>query len=196
MRMNDKMGFQVIIPRNIHAEEIIKMKDLYQGVGWRFYPKAHGKRMCLCPGCLVKGDINTNKHILQRYNELITELRSARNSLGKSTVLWNLRDFISDNKRRIRNWKEILFVAEDKDDEVQRALASVLSAVGNNDAFNVIIKILRATNDSETMAVCAEAIINIKGQKGFDYLEEYENIENVKSIIDEYKEIFTCDTTK
>ena len=194
MRMNDKMGFQVIIPRNIHTEEIIKIKDLYQGVGWRFYPKAHGKRMCLCPGCLAKGDINTNKHILQRFNELITELRSAQNSLERSTVLWNLRDFISDNKRRIRNWNEILFVAEDKGDEVRRALARVLSAVGNNDAFNAVIKILRETNDTETMAVCAEAIINIKKQKGFDYLKEYENIENVKSILDEYKEIFNCDT--
>lgn len=64
--------------------------------------------------------------------------------------------------------------------------------------FQVIIprNIHRETNNSETMAVCAEAIINIKGQEGFDYLKEYENIENVKSILDEYKEIFTCDTTK
>ena len=83
MKTDDKMGFQVIIPRNIHAEEIIRMKALSQVIGWRFYPKAHGKRICLCPGCLVKGDMNTNKHVIQRFNEFITELRSARNSLKK-----------------------------------------------------------------------------------------------------------------
>ena len=85
---------------------------------------------------------------------------------------------------------------EDKDDEVQRALVSVLSSVGSNEAFNIIIKILNGTNNYDTIAACTEAIINIKKQEGFDYLKDYENIVCVKNIIDEYKEILTYDETE
>ncbi len=51
MADEDREGYEVIIPRRIEKNEIHRIKDLPQVVGWRYYPGAHGRRPCGCPGC-------------------------------------------------------------------------------------------------------------------------------------------------
>lgn len=44
-------GFEVIVPRRIAPEEIIRVKALPQVVGWRYRPGAHGTPPCVCFCC-------------------------------------------------------------------------------------------------------------------------------------------------
>ena len=59
-------GFQVLIPRRVEAAEILRVKPLRQVLGWRFYPGAHGRPPCGCPGCLARGEIKS-RAIRRRY---------------------------------------------------------------------------------------------------------------------------------
>ena len=61
-------GFQVLVPRRIEAPEIIRVKELRQVIGWRYYPDAHGARPCGCPGCLARGEIRS-RAIRERYEK-------------------------------------------------------------------------------------------------------------------------------
>jgi hypothetical protein len=63
MDLEDKMGFQTIIPRSIKPSEIIKIKESTQMIGWRFYPEAKGRKLCLYPACLGRGGINQTKFL-------------------------------------------------------------------------------------------------------------------------------------
>jgi len=57
----DPMGWEVIVPRRIEADEIHKARQLPQVIGWRFSPKAKGKPpFCTCKFC-VGGDYASAK---------------------------------------------------------------------------------------------------------------------------------------
>jgi len=48
----DPLGWEVIIPRRIAANEIHKARMISQVIGWRFHPKAKGKPpFCTCKYC-------------------------------------------------------------------------------------------------------------------------------------------------
>ena len=47
----DPGGLELIVPRPIRANEIIKVYRPSKNVGWRYYPKAKGKKPCGCPYC-------------------------------------------------------------------------------------------------------------------------------------------------
>ena len=64
-------GFEVIIPRKIEASEILKIATLPQVMGWRYYPKAKGRKPCGCPFC-TKGDIKS-KRIRDAYENSFGE---------------------------------------------------------------------------------------------------------------------------
>ena len=40
----EREGYEVIIPRRIKPAEIHRIRNLPQITGWRYYPRAHGKR--------------------------------------------------------------------------------------------------------------------------------------------------------
>jgi hypothetical protein len=47
----DARGYQVLILRRIQPKEIIGVRTLRQGIGWRYWPEAHGKKPCPCEVC-------------------------------------------------------------------------------------------------------------------------------------------------
>lgn len=47
----DRLGWEVIIPRRIMPNEIHRTRALPQVVGWRFSPNAKGRRPCPCRFC-------------------------------------------------------------------------------------------------------------------------------------------------
>jgi hypothetical protein len=59
-------GFEVVVPRRVEASEILRVKPVPQVVGWRYFPGAHGRPPCGCPGCLKKGEIKS-RAIRRRY---------------------------------------------------------------------------------------------------------------------------------
>jgi hypothetical protein len=56
----DPLGWEVVIPRRIEASEIRSTRRLPQVIGWRFYPKAKGRRPCTCKFC-SRGDYGAAK---------------------------------------------------------------------------------------------------------------------------------------
>lgn len=51
----DPAGYQVAVSRPLLASEIRRIRAIPQGVGWRYYPGAHGNSPCGCPICVQPG---------------------------------------------------------------------------------------------------------------------------------------------
>jgi len=60
----DARGYEVLIPRRIDPHEILRVRALRQGIGWRYWPESHGKKPCPCE-CCQKGRIKS-KSIRER----------------------------------------------------------------------------------------------------------------------------------
>jgi len=61
MEADDPEGLEVVVSRKILADEIHRIRRLPQVLGWRYMPKAHGKRPCGCPVCLGRGTIKSRR---------------------------------------------------------------------------------------------------------------------------------------
>lgn len=51
LMQQEQLGFEVILPYSVRAKDIHKIRKLYQGIGWRYWPQAHGQAPCGCPYC-------------------------------------------------------------------------------------------------------------------------------------------------
>ena len=51
--LEDKMGFQTIVLRNISKNEIVKIKNISQIFGWRHFPKSHEKKTMSMPSLFI-----------------------------------------------------------------------------------------------------------------------------------------------
>ena len=51
LQRSERLGFEVIVGRSIEPKEIHRIRYLPQGLGWRYYPEAHGNKPCGCPYC-------------------------------------------------------------------------------------------------------------------------------------------------
>ena len=62
MRTQNPMGWEVVVPRSIRPDEIIRIRRPSQVLGWRYYPGSHGNRpTCACRMCLTKGMIKSRR---------------------------------------------------------------------------------------------------------------------------------------
>lgn len=64
MEMDDPLGYELIVPRKIEADEITKIKQLPQTLGWRHMPYSHNRPPCNCEYCLkgtIKGHRTRNR---------------------------------------------------------------------------------------------------------------------------------------
>jgi hypothetical protein len=58
----DARGFEVVVPRSIRRDEILRVRTPSQVLGWRYSPDAHGRRpTCACRVCLPKGTIKSRR---------------------------------------------------------------------------------------------------------------------------------------
>ncbi len=61
MSADNAMGWEVVIPRRIHPDEIHRTRHLPQVLGWRFSPTAKGKPpFCACKFCTL-GDYGARR---------------------------------------------------------------------------------------------------------------------------------------
>ncbi|RYE59023.1 MAG: hypothetical protein EOP48_02185 [Sphingobacteriales bacterium] len=60
MSLEDPLGYELIIDRKISAEEISRIKNLPQTIGWRYFPGSHDNKPCNCEYCL-RGSIKGRK---------------------------------------------------------------------------------------------------------------------------------------
>ena len=53
--LDDPRGYEVFVPRLVTRAEVRRVRDVPQGIGWRYVPDAHTRRPCPCPYCLSRG---------------------------------------------------------------------------------------------------------------------------------------------
>jgi len=58
---DERLGWELILPRSVRAGEITRVESLRQVTGWRFYPEAKGRQPCCCSFC-SRGDIRSQRN--------------------------------------------------------------------------------------------------------------------------------------
>ena len=128
--LSDPRGYQVFVPRAVTAAEVRQIRNVPQGVGWRYLPGAHGRRPCSCPACLQRGAYGMAK-VRRRFpyeqpprpkSELMEQLRAATDADEIVNVLSEL------GRARRGGAEELAYLADHPDPYVRETLASVLRA--------------------------------------------------------------------
>lgn len=189
MHLENRLGFEVILPRKLMAKEIVRIKYLPQSLGWRYYPTAHEKKLCLCPACLGKGVYKSVQIREQKYYELVSKLRETIDETEKTQILTEIDDIIQFSSGKIKDYKVLLpFLEIDSTKNIIRVI-SALSNFSNEEVIKTIIRFLEYP-DFDVKNTCADAIFKIKGEKGFDILKEYKEDEDLKRLLEEYKDVY------
>jgi hypothetical protein len=134
--LGDPRGYEVFVPRAITAAEVRRVRQVPQGVGWRYSPTAHGSRPCPCPACLTRGAYKVAA--LRRRSpddlpskpkdELMARLRAAATADEIIDVLGEL------GRRRRGGAEELAYLADHPDSYVRGTLERVLRAYRGREA--------------------------------------------------------------
>lgn len=138
-------GWEVFLPRGVTAKEIRRIKSLNRPVGWRYMPKAHGNRPCLCPACITPGEYGVSKirnrspyfdrsHLPPRQ-EVLEKLRTTQDSEEIIRLLDQLRSRGQGDVFRVAH------LAGHPDPEVREALAYALGGFNEKAAAAVLEKL-------------------------------------------------------
>jgi hypothetical protein len=128
--LDDPRGYEVFVPRAITIAEVRRVRDVPQGVGWRYLPAAHGRRPCPCPACLPRGAYKVAR-LRRRFpydqppgpkNELMARLRTASTAEEIIDVLCEL------GRGRRGGAEELAYLADHPNPDVRDTLESVLRA--------------------------------------------------------------------
>ncbi|MBN1898390.1 MAG: hypothetical protein JW827_06405 [Spirochaetes bacterium] len=190
MDSEDPLGYQVVIPRKIHRKEIFKWKYVSQLTGWRYSPDSHHSKIsCLCPACIPKGAINSQKIRKNRYKKLLKELKAAKEDDVILRLLADMSDIIIWCRGRIKEADDLKFLIDHPSDQVVSGLVSALSSY-NNDRSVLILSELMEHKNKDIRDQSARGIMQIKGEKGFSILDRYKTDRSIQKIVDEYREIY------
>ncbi|MER5458647.1 HEAT repeat domain-containing protein [Micromonospora sp. NPDC002389] len=126
--LDDPRGFEVFVPRVIGVGEVRRVRDVPQGVGWRYVPAAHGRRPCPCPACLPRGAYKvatvrrrfSDEEPVRPKSELMTRLRAAVTADEIIDVLGEL------GRGRRGGAEELAYLADHPEPDVRDTLAGVL----------------------------------------------------------------------
>jgi hypothetical protein len=134
--LDDPRGYEVFVPRAIATPEVRRVRDVPQGVGWRYLPAAHGRRPCPGPACLPRGAYKVAR-LRRRFpydelprpkNELMARLRTATTADDIIEVLCEL------GRGRRGGAEELAYLADHPDQDVRDTLESVLRAYRGREA--------------------------------------------------------------
>ncbi|MEU5722297.1 hypothetical protein [Micromonospora sp. NPDC047738] len=133
---DDPRGYEVFVPRAIVVAEVRRIRDVPQGVGWRYLPAAHGRRPCPCPVCLPRGGYKV-ANLRRRFpydepprpkSELMTRLRGASTADEIIDVLGEL------GRGRRGGAEELAYLADHPDPDVRDTLEDILRAYRGREA--------------------------------------------------------------
>ncbi|MEU4242189.1 HEAT repeat domain-containing protein [Actinoplanes sp. NPDC026619] len=128
--LDDPRGYEVFVARAVGPGELRRVRDVPQGIGWRYLPGAHGRRPCPCPGCLSSGAYQVAR-LRRRFpdrpppapkDELMARLRAAATADEIIEVLCEL------GRGRRGGAEELAYLADHPDLHVRWTLESVLTS--------------------------------------------------------------------
>jgi hypothetical protein len=122
--LDDPRGYEVFVPRAVTSAEVRRIRDIPQGVGWRYLPNAHDRRPCACPVCLTRGAYKVAR--LRRQSpyheqprpkrELMEQLRMASTADEIIDVLFSL------GRGRRGGAEELAYLVDHPDQDVRDTL--------------------------------------------------------------------------
>lgn len=191
MKVENRLGFQVVLPRKLFRKEVLRIKHLPQMLGWRYYPNAHEKKLCFCPACLGRGEFNTSKIREQRYYDLIAQYNKETSEDEQVNILSELGDIVQFSNGRIKDYHVLLPYLHNTDSSrIVIGLINVLTSFNNENVINSILQMI-SSSDSEVKNACVDAIFQLKGVKGYDLLIQYQEDRELLGLIKEYRDIYS-----
>ncbi len=185
MQLNDKLGFQTIVPRNITATEITRIRPVSQILGWRFSPMSKGRTPCLCPGCLGRGDYKVNHLVLSRYEQLLAKLQSSDLN-EQMNALSSIADLKSDNPQRIKNYEPLLHFQHAAHPELVIRFINAIARFRNQTAWRALITALEHPH-SEVKAASAWEMLGWKHDEAVPLLLPYKHIDEIAKAIEDFE---------
>jgi hypothetical protein len=154
--LDDPRGYEVFVPRAVASAEVRRIRDVPQGVGWRYLPAAHGRRPCPCPACLPRGGYKVAS-LRRRFPygerpkpkiELMTRLRAAGSADEIIDVLCEL------GRGRRGGAEELAYLADHPDPDVRDTLESVLRAYRGREARRLRERLQRSDSTASDLDDC------------------------------------------
>lgn len=172
----DRLGYEFLIERRIEASEIVKVRHLPQGIGWRYQPHSHRKEsFCVCPMCVSRGEINARKKINTveppvprlSYPELVSKLKTELDEYAVGDLFSQIK-----SKRRKSDPEALRFIIERGDESDIAWLAASLSSFKHPNALKMLLELCKHEAD-EVRELSAEGILELKPEEGKALLKEF-----------------------
>ena len=130
--LEDKMGFQTIIGRKIFSNEITKIKNIPQIIGWRHFPKSHKLKRCLCPACLSKGSYNSINVKKLKLKSLFKKLREIKESDKIKEIIYDINDLGIKDKIGSKGEKTLIKLLNTNDESVKDTILNCMARLYGN----------------------------------------------------------------
>ena len=172
--IEDPLGYEIIIDRKIEANEIDKIKNLPQNIGWRYKPRANGLKPCGCDYC-IKSTIKANL-VRQKYNpkeknipykEILERLKTENDINEIENLLYGVR-----RKIRRSNPTELLFLLDKNSISIDREIALTLKMFKHKTSKYILLQLLEK-DDSLTRELAADSLLVLYGKDAEQTLKSY-----------------------
>jgi len=187
----DKMGFQLIVPRKILKSEVTKTKNMPQIIGWRYYPKSHERKRCLCPACLQAGTYGSTRIKEAEISRLFKNLRNASASPDIISALNEINyPIFNVNKFKLQSRDEELLVklSKSKESDIKYAAIRCLSVFFGGKYAECYLDAFYDANDILDADSCLSALFQVRGNNVFVLIDLERCNEEKKKLIDEYRD--------
>ena len=189
--LDDKMGFQVIIYRKIERNEISKIKNISQIVGWRHFPNSHEKKRCLCPACLAKGSFKYNNTQKKRLKELFKKLRNTDKIEEMKYILSEIRydtDYNIKGKLEPKDEELIINIFEVDNDEIKPIIIGIMAKLFGKKYENYYFQWIYEGKNINIVEESLFALFEIYGYKILEKIELDKCTKETIELINIYKE--------
>lgn len=186
---DDHLGYEFMIDRKIEASEIVKVRNLPQGIGWRYYPESHAREaLCKCPVCISPGEINARKKINEQeppepkipYNELVDKLKTEFDEYEVGNLFSRIK-----SKKRKSDPEELRFIIEREEVSDIEWLATTLSSFKHPNALKMLFELCQHQSD-EVREYSAEGVLELKPSEGKQLLQIFSDDPVIAGVLAEH----------
>jgi hypothetical protein len=188
--LDDRFGFQVIIPRKVLKNEVHKSKSFPQIIGWRYFPKSNGKKLCVCPACLGRGSYNSQNIKSNKRKELFKQIKHTEDEKDIANLLYQISDIDLHMKLDFQEESIISQYLNSTNNSIVTAAISVLSQAKQKSFTSYLNNTFINSTDSIIKEACISGLIGIYS---IDIILSFDSDildEKTRCILNEYKSAY------
>ena len=188
INLEDKMGFQVIIIGKIFPNEITKIKNISQIIGWRHFPKSHEIKRCLCPACLTKGSYNSLNVKKRKLKELLKKIRSAKESYVIKGILCDINELRIKDKTGTEDEKMLLNLLETNDEILKISIINCMSVLYGGYYRDYYFQMIYNDESNDITETCIRALLRIYGDEILNEIKTEKCSSETIKVLNEYRD--------